>query len=58
MNGTSNTLNFKSRVEGNKGFKLKPFPFVNENEGRLLLATTSKGNVGGWGSMPKIWLNF
>lgn len=48
MNGTSNSLNFKSKIDDMAGFKSKPWPFVNENEGRLLMATMDTSKKTTW----------
>ena len=39
MNGTSNSINFKAKVDGFTGFRYRDFPFTMDNTGRLCLLT-------------------
>jgi hypothetical protein len=44
MNGTSNSLNFSSKVDGLHGFSFQEAPFKLINTGRLCLATANLDN--------------
>lgn len=54
MNGTSNQLDFRTKVEGWNGFTYDKLPGFNDNTGRLCLQTTDLDNMPAGGD-PSMW---
>ena len=51
MNGTSNSLNFRAKVDGYVDFTYEKVPFINENAGRLILQTSDVEKLAANGDM-------